>query len=217
MAAKIIRFITRTVERVNNSTSKSDVDLYVIKYVGGGTGSASFPALAALFQRVSEDIGLSARIHGVGLVPRLRSHSTQITVPRRQRANTLVGLREYGSLLGVNSMANFPLDIEFYADAFPFDAVTLQSSPLSRYYLYDVPRDESGLTYPTELSATVRALVTGGDPHDFEHSLTTGAYATNQYPLRAMKGEQVDAIAAQPFSNQFLTDSIAYPELYRAY
>jgi hypothetical protein len=147
-------------DRVNaiDDQDVADVNVWLVNSLGGGTGSGSFPLLAALVHQITSAMSYDFYRAGIGSLPRLDGLEKQLHTPQ---GNTDFYVNAYAALRELRALVNFddehdhyPLDIGLEAEHpnVPGSSITLEENPFDTYWLLGF-KEENGRSYRQYMNA----------------------------------------------------------------
>lgn len=156
------RFVDRRVERVGEDVP--EVKIWILNSLGGGTGSGSFPLIAAAVKDITSNMNEQFTIEGLGSLSRL-DHLDNGRMPDANPeyfVNTYAALRELRALTNHDDDPDrYPLrvHVESNHDLFPDDYIELEESPFSRYWLLGFDEEEDGPRYRSRINAIAAYVI----------------------------------------------------------
>jgi len=145
--------------------NEDDIDganLWIVNSFGGGTGSGSFPLLAAMLDQITDEAEENYYLCGLGSLPRLDQIDETASPPDANEnfyANAYTALRELAVLLDYDfddafkdaAGIDYPLTIPVYATHYEgqlpgYDDITLDNPPFDFYGLVGFDEEEAGDT-----------------------------------------------------------------------
>ncbi|MFT4883598.1 MAG: hypothetical protein ACI8U4_001107 [Natronomonas sp.] len=145
-------FLESNITNFIGNVGETDVDIWLLNSLGGGTGSGAFPIVGAMLHNLTKELKkddpqLGFNIAGVGTLPQLNRLDEGFFPDARPRhiINAYTALRELQAILE-HDYSRSPLEFRIHADEidlFPGENLPpMQQPPFDRYFLFPVKESE---------------------------------------------------------------------------
>jgi len=145
----------------------SDINIWLVNSLGGGTGSGAFPMLAAMLQDITDGSDLDVFVGGLGSLPRLDNYGPErMATPDANRdyyANAYAALRELRELINFDDNPDrYPIEFEIGANLgsqMSADSLTVEENPFDVYWLLGFDEEQGDRSYIRRMNSIAAACI----------------------------------------------------------
>lgn len=190
-----------------------DLHIWLLHSFGGGTGSGSFPILAAILDQIVRSNDLNVTINAIGSLPRLDELEEDERAPDDTQfyANAYAGLYELRKIVEHDyaTPLEITLEAERYDDDLVADALSLERNPFDMYWLIGYDEEQDSPSYRERMNeiaavgifyyANKTSLENFPDDQDYKDTVLYGISAAELYAPTDLaenfvhKGSEIDA------------------------